>query len=700
MGAGSTAASLACFQDISVKDVGKFFKTVQQVEIKAVGYDRTLGGHEFDVRLQKFIAAKFQEAKGSKLSGPVIENERAMAKLLKEANRVKQILSANTETMASVENLMDDIDFKIKVTRAELEDLVKDLLERVRGPIDAALTEANMNLDSIQSLVLVGGAVRVPSIQANLAAIVGEDKIAKNVNGDEAAVMGAVFRAASLSRQFKVKEVRLKDVSPFPIEVKYTGEAKDASTPGKPFLTPIFNERSVLGTRKIMSFKRVTDFGFDLQYGQVSAAHGAELSGQEIAHVSLTGLTEAINKFKDISVATPKVKVTIELSDSGILSVQDAIATIETDSSKKASLADKVKSFFGGSEKNDDVKEAEAKETGEEQEASEPAKEKEKAAEEAKENKTAEATANSTEAAAKNETVPTTQIETIVLKIQTDFKGIVPLTAVNKKDSLTKIQRLDALDAARRAQEEARNSLESFLYRGRELLYKDEIIEVSTDEEREQLFQSLALASEWLEDNEDAKTLEFQTRLKDLRKIERPMSIRAAERVSRPKAFDSLRSSVTLARTLGEQLLTGEGAFHDPADVQKLYDVCDEVLAWITEKEAAQAELPLWKDGVVTAREIQVRGNPIEREMHRLMSKKKPKVVKKKETNSTETKEDGEEKTAPKGDSETAEEQQQQEQEQDKPAQAAGEETTTNEQQQKEKTAEEPEPVKHKKDEL
>ncbi|KAK3830051.1 MAG: Hsp70 protein-domain-containing protein [Linnemannia gamsii] len=697
MGAGSTVASLACFQDISVKDVGKFFKTVQQVEIKAVGYDRTLGGHEFDVRLQKFLAAKFQEAKGSKISSPVIENERAMAKLLKEANRVKQILSANTETMASVENVMEDVDFKVKVTRAELEVLAKDLLERVRGPIDAALAEANMKVDNIESLVLVGGAVRVPSIQANLAAVVGEDKLAKNVNGDEAAVMGAVFRAASLSRQFKVKEVRLKDISPFPIEVKYTGEAKDASTPGKPFLTPIFTERSVLGTRKIMSFKRITDFGFDLQYGEVPAAHGAELSSQEIAHVSLSGLTEAINKFKDVSVATPKVKVTIELSESGILSVQEAIATIETDGSKKASLADKVKSFFGGSEKNEDVKEAEAKETDEEQEEAEAAKAQEKTAEEAKENKTAEATANSTETPAKNKTVPTTQTEKIVLSIQTDYKGIVPLTATNKKDSLAKIQRLDALDAAKRAQEEARNSLESFLYRGHDLLYKDEIIEVSTEEERENFSENLSTISDWLEDNEDAQTAEFQTRLKDLRKIERPMSIRAAERVSRPKAFASLRSSVTMARAVGEQLLTGEGAFHDPADVQKLYDACDEVLAWITEKEAAQAELPLWKDGVVSTREIQLRGNPVEREMHRLMSKKKPKVVKKeKEANATEAKEEEEKKAAPKGDDKTPEEQQ--------PPEPAGEETTTNEteqqQQQKKTPEEETEPVKHKKDEL
>lgn len=105
MGAGSTVASLACFQDLTVKDVGKFNKTVQQIEIKSVGYDRTLGGHEFDVRLQKLLAEKFQEQKGTKISMPVVQNERAMAKLLKEANRVKQILSANTETMASVCNI-------------------------------------------------------------------------------------------------------------------------------------------------------------------------------------------------------------------------------------------------------------------------------------------------------------------------------------------------------------------------------------------------------------------------------------------------------------------------------------------------------------------------------------------------------------------------------------------------------------------
>ncbi|KAF9432127.1 hypothetical protein BGZ76_011239 [Entomortierella beljakovae] len=636
MGAGCTAASLTCFQDLTVKDVGKFNKTVQQVEIKAVGYDRTLGGHDIDIRLQKFLAEKFQEQKGSKISTPVFQNERAMAKLLKESNRVKQILSANTETMASVENLMEEIDFRVKVTRAELEGLSQDLFDRVRGPIDTVLKEANMKLSDIQSLVLVGGGVRVPGVQSNLAAVVGEDKISKNVNADEAAVMGAAFRAASMSRQFKVKEIRLKDISLYPIEVKYNGESKE-DAPGKEYVTPIFGENSVLGTRKIMSFKRITDFGFDLQYGQVPESLASEIADEQIAHISLSGLTEAINKFKDVSIATPKVKVTLELSDSGILNVQEAIATIETDTAKKASLADKVKSFFGGSEKNEDVKDAEPKENEGEQEANEAneANGQEKKEQPLEKNENTTEQANGTDPSGKNETVITTQTEKIILTIQTDFKGISPMTSSSKKDSLQKIQRLDALDSAKRAREEARNSLESFLYRGRDLLYKDEIIEVSTEEERGAFSESLSTISEWLDDNDDADTTEFQIKLKDLRKLERPLSVRAAEHVSRPKAFSTLKSSVVMARGVGEHLLTGEGAFHDPEDVQKLFDSCDEVLAWIEEKEIAQEALPLWKDGVVTTREIQLRGSTVEREMHRLMNKKKPKVPKTKKEETT-----------------------------------------------------------------
>ncbi|KAG0235393.1 hypothetical protein BGW42_005372 [Actinomortierella wolfii] len=648
MGAGSTVASLTCFQDLTVKDVGKFNKTVQHVEIKSVGYDRTLGGHEFDVRLQNFLAQKFQEQKGSQTSAPVTENPRAMAKLLKEATRVKQILSANTETMASVENVMDDIDFKMKVTRNDLETLSKDLIARVRGPLDAALKEANMKPEDIQSIVLVGGGVRIPSVQASLAEVVGEDKLAKNVNGDEAAVMGAVFRGASLSRQFKVKEVKLKDRTMFPIEVNYTGETKENGSTGKPFVTPIYKEGSILGTRKIVSFKRVTDFDFDLQYGDVDPELAKDLASKEIAHVSLSGLTAAVEKYKDVSVSTPKVKVTLDLSDSGILSVKDAVATIEMEDVKKPSLKDKVKSFFSGSDSKENGDAAQEETENEEtKNGGETPKVKQEQTEEVKNGNTDDRNAttdkekvasNKTDENSKKTDTPAIKVEKVTLQIATEFRGIAPLTESSKKESLARIRRLDALDAAKRAREEARNNLESFLYRARELLHRDEIIEVTNEEQREQLSSKLSEASEWFEDNEDAERKEFEAQLKTLKDLEEPISRRAAEKVSRPAAFIKLESAVSMARSVGEALLKGEESYHTPEEVKALFDACDEVDQWIKEKREAQDKLALWEEPVVMTREIEYRGVPVEKELTKLLSKKKPKTAKKDNGNATEEK--------------------------------------------------------------
>jgi hypoxia up-regulated 1 len=106
MGAGSTVASLVSFSNVEVTE-GKRNKTYPQIEVKAVGYDATLGGHEFDVRLQKFLADGFMTQKKSIVESSIFQSERAMTRLLKEANRVKQILSANTETMASVRIMID-----------------------------------------------------------------------------------------------------------------------------------------------------------------------------------------------------------------------------------------------------------------------------------------------------------------------------------------------------------------------------------------------------------------------------------------------------------------------------------------------------------------------------------------------------------------------------------------------------------------
>lgn len=102
MGAGSTVASIVTFSE-AVDSKTK--KSAPQLEVKGVGFDRTLGGHEIDVRLQQFLAEGFMRLYQGKVKTDIKQSHGSMTRLLKEANRVKQILSANTETFASVSHI-------------------------------------------------------------------------------------------------------------------------------------------------------------------------------------------------------------------------------------------------------------------------------------------------------------------------------------------------------------------------------------------------------------------------------------------------------------------------------------------------------------------------------------------------------------------------------------------------------------------
>lgn len=145
-----------------------------QLQIRGVGFDRTLGGLEMELRLREHLAGLFNEQRKGQRAKDVRENPRAMAKLLREANRLKTVLSANVDHMAQIEGLMDDVDFKAKVTRVEFEELCTDLFERVPGPVQQALQSAEMNLDEIEQVILVGGATRVPRVQEVLLKTVGK----------------------------------------------------------------------------------------------------------------------------------------------------------------------------------------------------------------------------------------------------------------------------------------------------------------------------------------------------------------------------------------------------------------------------------------------------------------------------------------------------------------------------------------------
>ncbi|KAJ3184592.1 Hypoxia up-regulated protein 1 [Geranomyces variabilis] len=543
MGAGSTVAALVRFQQATPAAAGAGKKAsssatsnVVELEVQAVGYDASLGGHSVDVKLQQHLAQEFTKKHGSKLSKNthVANDHRAMAKLLREATRVKQILSANTDTFASVEGLIQDLDFRTKVTRAELEAMSTDLAARVAAPAQQVLKQANITLDDLDSLILVGGGARVPFVQAALADLVGERRIAKNVNADEAAVMGAAFRGAGLSAQFRVRQIKVKDVNMHPVEVAYDAEPKaESAAATRNFHTTFFSDKTVLGAKKLMTFKRQSDFEFALAY-----------KGQDakvpIVRAKVSGLATAIESKKDTALDAPKIKALIELTESGVIAISDAAAHFEVEQVDKEapSLKDTVMNFFKG--KKTDEK-AGGNADGD--------------VEEVKDELTAEnvtlASAGTSAAAGNATAAPTKKIvtETVKLDLTLDWQTVKPYDAEMVAEAMIRLAALDASDAHRRKREEALNSLESFYYSGKQLLFSEHVELTSTQHERTTLQSAFDHVSEWLYDAADSAPLEeLVAKLKNLKEAHAPAWFRHEEYKMRSGAVERFKGVVAGAR--------------------------------------------------------------------------------------------------------------------------------------------------------
>merc|ERR1712042_112513 len=323
MGAQATTATIVGFQVVKTKDKG-FSETHPQAQILGVGYDRTLGGAEMKFRVRDYLADQFNAMGKTKTDVKTVP--RAMGKLLKEAERVKLILSANTDCFAQIENVMEDIDFKLPMTRDKLMEMSADLMDRVTGPVQRALTTASMSMENIDQVILVGGGTRVPRVQELLTEFVGQE-LGKSLNTDESAAMGAVYRSADISTGFKVKKFLTKDAVIFPIDVDFSREIEaedETSEPGvKKVKRTLFSRMNPYPQKKIMTFnKHVKDFTFNVNYADIDylgEVEVANLGSANLTSVLVKGVKEALDGNAGDNIETKGVKAHFQLDDSGIL---------------------------------------------------------------------------------------------------------------------------------------------------------------------------------------------------------------------------------------------------------------------------------------------------------------------------------------------------------------------------------------------
>uniref|UniRef100_A0A1I8AM22 Hypoxia up-regulated protein 1 n=1 Tax=Steinernema glaseri TaxID=37863 RepID=A0A1I8AM22_9BILA len=627
-----------------------------------VGYDRTLGGLELTVRMQKHLVEEFKKMKKTKKE--ITENPRAMAKMLKEAERVKQVLSANVDHFAQIENVFDEQDFRVKVTREQLHEMMADLEPRFIQTITDALKMAEMTVDQIDQVVLMGAGTRIPRVQALLQDFFKGKELGRFLNTDEAIALGAVYQAAHLSKGFKVKKFAVQELQIHPIQIDFTsfvGEHREE----KKMTRTLFGYKSHYPTnKKIISFTSHTkDFSFNVNYGSLSHLNPTQLS--ELGSLNLTdvhvqGVTEAIEKEgSDPSSEFKGTKAYFFIDNSGIVNIDKIELVYERPSKIESvvnSIADKISGFFGSDEgkenveeqsnedaakeseqaENDEQKKSTKEPHKEDKEKSEEAgkKEKESTNEGAEKPKSGESTegTNNTESPKKAEPEKPKVVK-ITLKTENVHRDVVGLSDSETKSAIQRLADFEKAEKAKAERDAAHNTLEALLYDLSDKLEGDEFSQYATEEEKLAARAELDKVRAWLEDEVtfETTTEEFKGNKKALDAAVKQIRFRRKQQKERPKVVADLLALFNHTETFHALSQNLTEVFTE-TELSTLEKKLTETKSWWAEKSSEQEKLAVNQDPAMTIGDIKDKIKELDRELKYLLTKMKyhkPKTTKK-----------------------------------------------------------------------
>ena len=550
MGAGSTTATVLKFQGRTIKGLGKRNQTIQEVQVIGTGHDSFLGGDALNaVILQDMISDIIEQPKVKKVGLDETKlrgHGKSLARLWKEAERIRQVLSANSAAHASLEGLYDeDLNVKYSLTRDRFEQITKGLAANVDGPLVSALEDAGLTLTELDSVILHGGVIRTPFVGKKLEAVAGGSlKIKTNVNADEAAVMGAAFKAAAISPSFRVKDIRTTDIAGSTFTLKWTLDGKEKQQ-------KLFTPLSQVGAEKQVTIKTLDDIKFEF----VQSTY----LDLPILEVEATNLTKSVAQLKDkhdCASANISTVFNIRLDPfNGLPEIVSGSVSCQTNGSKSGGVFDNVKGLFGfGSKKgsdqdplsNDEEDNGESTtmtplpvsdptSSGSTMSAASPSEEGQTVSE-----SSSSASATSTKAA---KATPTTVTIPLALKSSAVGLNVPPTKSLPRIRS--RLTEFDASDRRALLRSEALNTLEGFTYRARDYLQDPSFIAVSSDKARAELEKKLSAASEWLYgDGVDAKLQDFKDKLKELKGLVDPVLKRKDENNRREDAVKQLKDGL------------------------------------------------------------------------------------------------------------------------------------------------------------
>ncbi|MBJ58391.1 molecular chaperone DnaK [Candidatus Saccharibacteria bacterium] len=282
--------------DVSILELGDGV-----FEVKSTNGDTHLGGEDFDNRIVNHFLDVFKKEQGIDLKG----DNAAMQRLKDEAEKAKKELSTTTETDINLPFLTADADgpkhFEYKLTRAKLEELVKDLIDRLAEPVEKALKDASLKANEIDEIVLVGGMTRMPAVVEKVKAIFGKDPL-KGVNPDEVVAVGAAIQGGVL--QGDVKDVLLLDVTPLSLGIETMGGVT----------TKLIERNTTIPTSKSEVFSTAADNQPQVEIHVLQGEREMSADNKSLGRFILDGIAPAPR-------GIPQIEVTFNLDANGILNV-------------------------------------------------------------------------------------------------------------------------------------------------------------------------------------------------------------------------------------------------------------------------------------------------------------------------------------------------------------------------------------------